>query len=132
MRFLNGYVCVAGVERDSYTQQLLFGKSVGNKGKRYENLQTNGVKIYDTLSDAIEGSHELEEANGFSTIDVKNLRMLIGEKLEDLEKLRRGRSLIVIQLERDRDFGGNVVTWRLLGPRMKGRPDLLPLPAPGR
>jgi hypothetical protein len=127
MRIENGYVCVAGVEKTSYTQEILFGRRVTNKGKKYESLQTNGIRAYDTLAEALEASYEIERNNGFHKIDVKNLRMTIAEKREELEKLKDQRSLVVIRLERG--VNGGVVLWRLLGPRVKGRPDVLPTPA---
>ena len=128
MRLINGYVCVAGVENASYTQEVLFGKSVTERGKRYENLQTNGLMAYDTLSEAFEASYDLQRANGFSRVDVKTLRMLIADRLEELDRLRKEGSLVVIKLEKDPSPGRGIVHWRLLGPRVKGRPDVLPLP----
>jgi len=126
MRIENGYVCVAGVENASYIKEVLFGKRVYEKGKRYENLETNGIKAYDTLGEAILASHDLERKNGYCRIDVKNLRMWIAERENELERLKDNRSLVVIRLERD--VKGGVVMWRLLGPRVKGRPDILPTP----
>ena len=73
--------------------------------------------------------YKVGEMKEFGRVDVKNLRMGIAEKEEELEKLRRGKSLVVIQLEREGEsYDGRVVEWRLLGPRVRGKPSILPIP----
>ncbi len=91
MRTISGFVCVGYMERN----QVLFGKAVNTAGQRYENLQTNGIIPFDTLTHASRAAAELRKRL-FESVVIRAIRMQMAETQEDLAKLRKRRNLIVI------------------------------------
>ena len=71
MRNIEGYVCVAEAEYGAkFTQFFLFGESIRNRPKSYENLATNDLTPYKTKTQARKGKKELSQV-----CDIKNVRL---------------------------------------------------------
>lgn len=132
MNYLKGYTFIVDFGKVEY----MFGKnSCKYNGKKYENLESNGLTLYETLIEAIKGGIDFIEKmkkhaqktgvklrypgllEKVRRIDVAELEMKIADSEKELKKLVKEESLIVIKKEID--SGMTYIT--LHGEYTKGR-----------
>jgi len=120
MRHVEGIVCVADFTYGSL-KRIIYGqnKNLPN-GQMYENIQTNGIVPYLHLEEAKEGAAQINLIPDVSTIAFGRLEMHIAETRDEILEFKGKKSLLVLMLD-------DWVT-EFLGPTIKGKRDLHPLP----
>jgi len=121
MRTIGGYVCVATIQ-DTLERRILFGQDVHNNQNGYENIETNGLKPYQSIACARRGKCALAERPDFKSVRIARLALRYAENKGELQQFRGRRSLVAIATARA--DGARY----LCGPWREGLPQVIPFP----
>jgi len=97
MKRIEGLVCVGSTSGIN----VLFGKSVDNDPRIYENLQTNGILPYESIDEAEKGAEQIRDLDEIDDVVIKEIKMEVAENEEDFNDLMVSDSLIVIMYRED-------------------------------
>ncbi|MFH0869113.1 MAG: hypothetical protein V1839_02720 [archaeon] len=120
MRNISGFVCFADFENSA----VLYGKSINNLPKFYENWQGNSLTPYDTLKDAKKACVLVKkDLDALKTVPARvHMRIAGRGNLDEIKKLSE-RSLVVVLVSDD--FHSKQML--LMGMCVDGAPSAYPL-----
>jgi hypothetical protein len=118
MRHVKGYVCIVTAStRLDFTVQLFFGPSSKPEKFPYENICSNGLVVFDNLSDAGVAKIRLSKDDPEPSVSLAKLEVNIFESVSNdpvenqklCEQAFDGQSNFIVIMDCDQGF------WRLIG-----------------
>lgn len=115
MRTIKGFVLLAEFEGSaSKSVKVLFGPSVTIRDQSYENIESNGLKLFQSKTEMKLPCKQLNRRELIINLHPAAIIFAIAENEIDLSRLKRRRSFVVIQ----KSEGGN----HLIGRAVQGLP----------
>jgi hypothetical protein len=108
MKQVQGYVFIADFGREC----PMFGLSVGNEPRGYENFESNRLTPFETARQAQEASQEFLENLQPQAVSIKQIKMILGNGVRDCSFFE-GKTNLVGVMENDDSYD-------LFGPWIKG------------
>ena len=119
MKHIKGFVIIGGFLGPRGYSEILYGESITNLPRKFQNLVSNGLKPFGTKKEALTAKGGLKGFSGLKRLDLGRIDMTVAETEQECRALKERKRLVVLKKE---DLGT-----QLIGRYVEGKPSIYPL-----